>query len=129
MRYLTEQEVIAINLLVIERYSPKEHKGVKLPDLLNSAINRPKQSAFGEEAYPTIFEKAGALFESLAKNHTFHNANKRTAFLALIQFLAYNGFQFTMSQKQAEDFVVDVVNQKYEFDEVVAIIKEYSVKM
>jgi death-on-curing protein len=36
MRYLTEQEVIAINLLVIERYSPKEHKGVKLPDLLNS---------------------------------------------------------------------------------------------
>jgi hypothetical protein len=34
-----------------------------------------------------------------------------------------------MSQKQAEDFVVDVVNQKYEFDEVVAIIKEYSVKM
>jgi death-on-curing protein len=101
---------------------------VKLPDLLNSAINRPKQSAFGEEAYPTIFGKAGALFESLAKNHTFHNANKRTAFLALIQFLAYNGFQFNMSQKQAEDFVVDVVNQKYEFDEIVAIIKEYSVK-
>ncbi len=129
IRYLTEQEVIAINLLVIERYSPKEHKGVKLPDLLNSAINRPKQSAFGEEAYPTIFGKAGALFESLAKNHTFHNANKRTAFLALIQFLAYNGFQFNMSQKQAEDFVVDVVNQKYEFDEVVAMIKEYSVEM
>ncbi|WP_100401211.1 type II toxin-antitoxin system death-on-curing family toxin [Bacillus sp. FJAT-44742] len=129
MRYLTEQEVIAINLLVIERYSPKEHKGVKLPDLLNSAINRPKQSAFGEEAYPTIFGKAGALFESLAKNHTFHNANKRTAFLALIQFLAYNGFQCNMSQKQAEDFVVDVVNQKYEFDEIVAMIKEYSVKM
>ncbi|WP_054637545.1 type II toxin-antitoxin system death-on-curing family toxin [Thalassobacillus sp. C254] len=128
MRYITEQEVIAINLLVIERYSPKEQKGVKLPELLNSAINRPKQSAFGEEAYPTIFGKGGALFESLAKNHPFHNANKRTAFLALIQFLAYNGFQFTMSQKQAEDFVVDVVNQKYEFDEMVAIIKEYSVK-
>jgi hypothetical protein len=34
-----------------------------------------------------------------------------------------------MSQKQAEDFVVDVVNQKYEFDEIVAMIKEYSVKM
>jgi death-on-curing protein len=127
MRYLNEQEVIAINLLVIERSSPKEHKGVKLPDLLNSAINRPKQSAFGEEAYPTIFGKAGALFELLAKS--FHNANKRTAFLALIQFLAYNGFQFRMSQKQAEDFVVDVVNQKYEFDEVVAIIQEYSVKI
>ncbi|WP_338035504.1 type II toxin-antitoxin system death-on-curing family toxin [Halalkalibacter alkaliphilus] len=102
---------------------------MKLPDLLNFAINRPKQSSFGEEASPTICGKAGALFESLAKNLTFHNANKRTAFLALVQFLVYNGFQFNMSQKQAEDFVVDVVNQKYEFDEVVAIIKEYSVKI
>lgn len=129
MRYLTEQEVMAINLLVIERYSHKEQKGVKLPDLLNSAINRPKQSVFGEDAYPTIFEKAGALFESSAKKPVFHNANKRTAFLALIQFLTYNDFQFQMSQKQAEDFVVDVVNQKYEFDEVVAVIKEYSLKM
>ncbi|QGG48335.1 hypothetical protein [Heliorestis convoluta] len=44
MRYLTEREVISINLLVIERYSPKEQKGVKIPELLNSAINRPKQS-------------------------------------------------------------------------------------
>ncbi|TWI58993.1 death-on-curing protein [Halalkalibacter nanhaiisediminis] len=47
MRYLTEQEVIAINLM--------NNKGVKLPDLLNSAITRPKQSAFSEEAYPSIF--------------------------------------------------------------------------
>ena len=44
-------------------------------------MNRTKQSAFGEEAYPSIFEKAAELFESLAQNHAFHNANKRTALL------------------------------------------------
>ncbi|QGG48836.1 type II toxin-antitoxin system death-on-curing family toxin [Heliorestis convoluta] len=56
-----------------------------------------------------MFEKAGALLESLAKNHAFHNANKRTAFLALLQFLAYNGYHFEMHPKKAVDFVVDVV--------------------
>ena len=89
MRYLTVQEVIAIHFVIMERYSPKEQKGVKDPALLESAVYRPQQSVFGQDAYPTIFEKAAALFESLAKNHCFYNANKRTAFVSLIQFLTF----------------------------------------
>ena len=54
-----------------------------------------------------------SLFESLAQNHVFHNANKRTAFLPLLQFLGYNGHTFVMNQEQAEDFVVDVMNHRY----------------
>jgi prophage maintenance system killer protein len=30
---------------------------------------RPQQSAFGEDAYPDIHLKAGALMHSLARNH------------------------------------------------------------
>lgn len=81
-RFLTEQEAIMLNMHLIQTGSPDEQMGVKFPELLDSAINRPQQSAFGEDAYPTIFTKAAALFESLAKNHAFHNANKRTAFSA-----------------------------------------------
>ena len=72
--YLTTNQVIAINTVRIRLYSPDEPLGVKDPNLLDSAINRPKQSVFGSDAYPTIFEKAAALFESIAKNHAFHNA-------------------------------------------------------
>jgi death on curing protein len=32
---------------------------------------------FGEDAYPDIYSKAAALFESIAKNHAFENANKQ----------------------------------------------------
>lgn len=39
---------------------------------------------------------------------------------------AYNGYAFVMDQKQAEDFVVDVVNHKYTFEQVVRIIKSHS---
>jgi len=47
--------------------------GVKEPNLLNSAINRPNQTMFGEYLYKDVFEKAVALYESLAKNHVFYS--------------------------------------------------------
>lgn len=90
-QFLTDEEVIAINLWVIQEFSPGEQTGVKSPDLLNSAVSRPKQSVFGEDAYPTIFAKGAALFESLAQNHAFHNANKRTAFLSSFSFWGTTG--------------------------------------
>ena len=125
-RFLTPEEVIAINLYVIQEFSPAEQSGVKFPDLLDSAVNRPKQSAFGEDAYPTVFAKAAALLESLAQNHVFHNANKRTAFLSALQFLSYSGYAFAMDQKQAEDFAVDVVNHKYTFEQLADMIESHS---
>lgn len=129
MRYLSEQEVIAINLLVINQYSPSEPKGLMNPNLLNSSVERPKQTVLGEDAYPTIFQKAAALFESLAKNHCFYNGNKRTAFVSLLQFLAYNGYRFVMEPKEAEDFVVDMVVHRYSFDEIANVIQRHCEKI
>jgi death-on-curing protein len=127
MRYLTYIEVAGINQYVIERFSPKEQNGIKSHDLLDSAVHRPKQSAFGKDAYQTVFEKAGALFESIAQNHAFHNGNKRTAFLSLVQFLSYNGYDFEMeSPIEQADFTVNVVNKKYTFEEIAQIIEKYS---
>jgi death-on-curing protein len=126
IRYLTVQEAIAINIAVVQKYSPGEHIGVKDSSLLESAVARPQSSAFGEDAYPSLFEKAVALFESLGQNHPFQNANKRTAFTAFVIFLQINGFHFVMNKKAAEDLTVDMVNHRYTFQEIVAIIREHS---
>lgn len=127
MKYLSEEEVILINYLVINQYSPSEPKGLMHAGLLHSCVERPKQTVMGEDAYKDIFETGATLFESLAKNHCFINGNKRTAFVSLIQFLSYNGYKFIMNPKKAEDFVVDTVTQKYNFDEVIRIIREHSI--
>ena len=124
MRYVSEQEVIAINFFLIDRYSPGEPKGIKDSGLLISSVERPKQTVFGADAYVDVFEKGAAIFESIAKNRCFLNANKRTAFVALLQFLSYNGDQFKMEQQVAEDFVVDGVTHKYDFRGMVSVIKE-----
>jgi death-on-curing protein len=126
-RYLSVQEVIAINVSMIQRYSPGEQIGVKEPGLLESAVLRPQSSAFGEEAYQIVFEKAAALFESLGQNHPFYNANKRTAFTALVIFLRYNGWYFRMNPKKAEDFTVDMVNHKHQFHDLAATIRKHCV--
>ncbi|WP_270167640.1 type II toxin-antitoxin system death-on-curing family toxin [Paenibacillus sp. SYP-B4298] len=127
IRYLSVQEVIAINVAMIQKYSPGEHIGVKEPGLLKSAIHRPQSSVFGEDAYPSIFEKAAALFESLGQNHPFHNANKRTAFTALVVFLRYNGLHFKMDSKKAEDFTVDMVNHQFDRQQAAAIIESHCI--
>ena len=39
--------------------------------LLDSATSRPQMTVLGEDAYPTLHEKAAALLHGLARNHPF----------------------------------------------------------
>ncbi len=49
------------------------------------------------DAYPTILDKATALFHSLIANHPFYDGNKRTAVLALDNFLLANGYLLNLT--------------------------------
>src|SRR5699024_1913922 len=130
MRYLTYIEVAAINHYVIERFSPGEQIGIKSPSLLDSAVNRPKQSTFGTDAYRSVFDKTGALFQSIAQNHAFHNGNKPHAFLSFTQFLSYNEYHFEMVSKiEQADFTVNVGNKKYTLTKIVATNEKNSSRM
>jgi prophage maintenance system killer protein len=58
--------------------------------MLESAAARPFHSAFEKDAYPTILDKAIALFHSVNANHAFINGNKRTAVIAVDHFMIAN---------------------------------------
>jgi death on curing protein len=81
---------------LLEVFWPSSEKvateGVRDRTLIQSAVGRPFQSAFGEDIYPTVTEKGVALFHSLVANHAFVDGNKRTAVTALDHFLLANGF-------------------------------------
>jgi death-on-curing family protein len=80
--------------------------------LLESAANRPYQSAFGEDAYPDLIEKAGALFHSLVCNHCFSNGNKRTAVLALDSFLLANDHLLGLDDVETYDLARKVASYR-----------------
>lgn len=58
---------------------------------LQAACGRPAATAFGEDAYPTIYEKAAALMQSIARDHPFNDGNKRTAWMAATTLMDVNG--------------------------------------
>lgn len=52
------------------------------------------QSAFGEDVYPSIEEKAANLLYFIVKNHSFLDGNKRIAAAVFICFMARNGLMY-----------------------------------
>ena len=86
MRYLTVEEVAQINADLTDADLLQD------PGLLASAVGRPAATVGGKDAYPDLFTKVAALFHSLACNHAFTDGNKRTAVVAAIHMLNWNGY-------------------------------------
>ena len=51
--------------------------------LLHSAIERPQAVVFGSEQYRSVDLKAAALLDSLCRNHSFVDGNKRCAWISV----------------------------------------------
>lgn len=76
--------------------------------LLESALARPRASAFGADAYVDLDHKAGALLHSIARNHALVDGNKRLALAAIIAFYGLNERRLTLTNDEAYDLVMDV---------------------
>jgi len=62
----------------------------RYPGILESCLGTPLQTFGGKDLYPTMLDKAAALFYFLTKNHPFENGNKRIALTALLVLLYRN---------------------------------------
>lgn len=78
--------------------------------LLDSAVNRPQSSAFGEDAYSTLSLKAAALLQSMVMNHALVDGNKRLAWLSTVVFCDLNGFAPLLTDDEAFQLVWDVAS-------------------
>ena len=76
--------------------------------LLESALARPRASAFGQDAYPDQDHKAAALLHSLARNHALVDGNKRLALAGVIAFYGLNGRRLTLTNDEAYNLVIAV---------------------
>jgi death-on-curing protein len=78
--------------------------------LLEAALARPQTSAFGQDAYPRIHDKAAALLHSLARNRALVDGNKRLALAATIAFYGINRMRLTLSNDEAYELVIEVAS-------------------
>jgi death-on-curing protein len=101
-------------------------KGFHDIKLVESALARPAQSAFGEDAYTSLFEKAAALLDSIANNHGFRDGNKRTAMAAAIYYLSLFEIVIDITNEEYELFMLRVVNNKPAIVEISSWLERHS---
>ncbi len=106
MKYISIQQVLFINSRVIVETGGQT--GLRDLALLESAVARPHATFDGQDLYPSLFEKAAALLDSLVNNHPFLDGNKRTGITATAMFLLMNGFRLSCSQSEMEIFTLQV---------------------
>ncbi|MBF6604370.1 MAG: type II toxin-antitoxin system death-on-curing family toxin [Chloroflexi bacterium] len=78
--------------------------------LLQSAVARPQATAFGEEAYRTLDEKAAALLQSIVAGHPLVDGNKRLGWIALRLFCRLNDADVRPASDGAFELVVSVAS-------------------
>ncbi|GGM75880.1 toxin Doc [Longimycelium tulufanense] len=121
--YLKLEDVLVAHRVV----TGTEHDAVRDLGLLQSAVDRPSATVFGDDAYPTVWEKAAALLESLARNHGFVDGNKRTAWVATWAFLEVNGHPLAdwFDQDAAEDLVLAVAQGRLDVKRVASELVKF----
>ena len=112
--YLTAEDILRLHALEVG-----EDVGVRELNLVEAAAERPRQSAFGEDAYPDLASKAAALLDSLVRNHPFVDGNKRIGVLASFVFAELNGFEVDATNDEVVDTVLALIVREIEFDELV----------
>lgn len=91
--------------------------------LVGSASARPRSTAFGEDAYPSIHAKAAALLHSIAWNHPLVDGNKGLALAATIAFYGLNGCRLVLTDDEAYDLVIAVTAG--EIDDVERTLRQW----
>jgi death on curing protein len=78
--------------------------------ILQAAVARPPATAYGEEAYPALDEKAAALLQSIVAGHPLVDGNKRLGWIAIRLFYRLNDADVRPTPDEAFDLVVSVAS-------------------
>jgi death-on-curing protein len=104
--YLSVEQVLQIHEAQIERFGGPA--GLRDPDALESAVARPAMTFGGEDLYPDLPSKTGALMHSLVMNHAFVDGNKRIGVTAAELFLRLNGYRLDAENAELEELTMTV---------------------
>jgi death-on-curing protein len=115
--------------LLLHEFSIKDFggaSGIRDIGLLESAIARPFQTFGGKDLYPSPFDKAAAMGESLIENHPFVDGNKRTGMLAIVALLKEYGIEVNADSDGLYQFTISISTGEIKFEKIVEWLKNNS---
>jgi death on curing protein len=127
MKFLTFEDLGIIHIQIIDA-SGGSH-GIRDKGRIESAILSMQQEVFGQDLYPTIFEKAAVLMRGVIADHPFADGNKRTGTMAALIFLNLNNYDTSaLIDTELEDFAVRVAVEHLDVLTIAAWLKSHSKK-
>jgi death-on-curing protein len=116
IEYLSLEEILRLHFQVIEDFGGSH--GVRDEGRLKSVVNAPKQIVFGQEQYPSIYDKAAVYMRNIIGDHPFSDGNKRTAVTICGIFLARNDIVLSVNPKDLELFTIKITIDHLEIDKI-----------
>lgn len=113
-----------LHTVAVEAFGGSE--GIRDVESLRAAVARPWGSGSGRDHFPTAFDKAAALVESIIRRHPFVDGNKRTAVYAAAYLLETFGYEVETEQLDLEDFAVDIALGKLETKDIALWFESHS---
>jgi death-on-curing protein len=124
MHYFDLDDIELIHMQIIDA-SGGSH-GTRDRGRLEAVVATQYQEVFGTELYETIFDKAAALCRGIIADHAFVDGNKRTGIMTALIFLERNGVATKISDKELEDFAVQVAVEHLDIPTVAAWLQSHS---
>ena len=116
IKKLTVEQMLMLHGLVLAQTGGSV--GVRDIGRLESAVSTQSQEVFGVELYASAYEKAAAMIRGIIADHPFVDANKRTGTLVGLTFLGLHDVHLTASNKQLEDFAVQIAIEHLSVEEI-----------
>lgn len=126
MYYLTAEDILYLHFRIVEDFGGSH--GIRDENRLKSVVQAPKQIAFGVEQYPDIFEKAAVYVRNIIADHLFVDGNKRSGITSASIFLMKNGYVLCATQKELEDFAVQIAIEHLDIPVIAAWFKAHTTK-
>ncbi len=114
--YLTVADVVRI-------HDDLDDAPLRDPSGLEAAVARPQQTVGGEDAYPTLYDKAAALWTSIDGHQPFLEGNKRTAFTATRVFFALNAHTLLLSDSEVYEVAMRVARHELDVTQLAEVLK------
>ena len=120
---LTTQDIIELHDKLIDDFGGLKGTYPETGSKVDAILGNVYGNYFGQELYPSLFDKAAMLLYSLCKNHCFPDGNKRIAFNSCEILLAINGFMLDTSKMDFAKFVENIAESQFTGNKVNEYVK------
>ena len=126
IHYIEYLEAVALHFEIMFEFG-ETRIGIAEPNLIESALARPKNAAVYEDA--DIIRQAATLLFGLIKNHPWHGGNKRTATALTDSFLHRNGYDLQTTLAEIIELSLNVEADIWKIDKIENWLRKKVVKI